>query len=104
MKIPFPQMGKKKEDVVKKEEPVEVLDEDVPDEIPALEDEIKRQDVFKQIVRDEHLVCSHEVSLALFVKTNLMMCGHCRRAMFLPNNNVWLKTDEVFPEEWLTQK
>ena len=87
--IPFPSIGKeeKKEEIVTKEETIE----------ESMEKEIsKRQEETLQTV------CRHQISTALLAKTQfgVMMCGNCRKAMFITNIG-WMELDSEFPEEWL---
>lgn len=96
-RIPFPQIGKKVEKV--EEQKVSKVEEEFKEQIK--EQEQSQEDFFNA---NYSMVCNHKISLGAFVKTQLKVCGICKKYMFVEHSKGgnWMELDKELPEEWLT--
>lgn len=94
-RIPFPQIGKKVEKIEEVKNKVE----------EEFKEQIKEQEAKEEAYLSEHftMICNHKISLGAFVKTQLKLCGICKKYMFVENSKGgnWMELDMELPEEWL---
>lgn len=99
-KIPFQTIGKKEEPKVEAPAPV-VKTEPEKEYVEQQKEMEKEQEQFMQEHYD--MICRHEISMPLLLKSQftIMVCGHCRKAIFIQNqsNGYWMPLTEEYPKE-----